>query len=269
MIKKSVVFLIPLLVQLLIVSRAGAQSPATAQTPVLPPPPVTGKSVFPHWFLGLSAGPAFPAGKFGDKKYPDPQAGYAHTGIGAEIDLGYRINRSFSVVLAVEGQTNGTDEAARKNFVHPTNGSYPAVVYTYHSYNWKMARFLAGGVYTRSLSAHGNLALQLRFLAGILMTGVPGYSATLYNSSNNSLTSAGNVADASLPWTFCYQGDAGLKFRLTHVLWLVANTGYAAANPAGHNFSFPFPTGNPQPLHSTSTFHTGTIHVRTGIELNL
>jgi hypothetical protein len=283
MIKKRFIFLSLSVSLLLVVSGVRAQSPVPVQpsipgqspVPVQPSvpgqSPIPAKAVLSRWSIGFSAGPSFPVGKYGYKKFPDNEAGYAQTGYGAEIFLGYRLNRSFGAVLVMNGQENATTNSPqhRPILYPPTpNFNYTTTV-DFHSHNWKIARFLAGGVFNRPLSGRGGISLQLRILAGVLKTGVPGYSSSTYNNVTSLTFSDGNVSDANTPWTFCYQGDAGLTFPLSHKAFLLANMGYAGADPVVRYPYYYTPGNLPKPVTPANTYHTGTVHLRIGVGVDL
>jgi len=222
---------------------------------------------FTHWSVGLSVGPAFPVGGFADKSGNvglGNGAGFAKTGIAAEIYGMYRFNRHFGAALVAGGQENAIGNPAHTVLSPGFNGIVT------HNYNWKIGRILGGAVFDQPLSAQGRLSLRVRLLAGILKTGIPGYSYTLYNRANGTTTGGGKAPTLGLPWAYAYQADAGLTYKLFRGLSLVANTGYAGATP-GQTYYYMILDNN---SYYTSGMGkrkapTGTVHLGVGVELAL
>ena len=179
-----------------------------------------------RWSLSLSAGPAFPIGKFASKDQLASESGHARIGAGAELALTYWLNRSFGVVATAAGQENsiGTFTSV------PNPGSGSATI---QNDPWKIARFLAGGTFSHPLS--GGLSLEIRALAGLLKTRLPGYTYHISSGSGLSSSQSGGKASAfSLPWTFAYEAGAGLKWQSPGRLFLRLDAAYTGANPKLH-----------------------------------
>lgn len=195
------------------------------------------------WTIGLAAGPAFPTGSFANKNPSYETYGSATTGIGADLTAGYRLCNHFGLVALAGLQVNSRD-LSKFAALFPQNGSTPG----YLAARWGIYRLLVGGDYTRPLSKHGGPTLQIRLLAGALKTKVP--ASSIYSDPIQ------NTLAQSMAWTFSYQADAGLKFKLARKLSLVTTAGYAAGNPV-HKFAN---------ADGQQRFHTGTVEVRTGLE---
>lgn len=247
------------------------QLQALAQTPV---PPAETRS---PWSAGLLVGPAFPvgqfAGKFGSGNNSSAGfpiitgAGNAQTGLGAALSGGYRVSRSFGAALVVSGQENPVDAAAIAKFyqsISQVNGAATAT-----SKHWHIIRLLAGGVYTRPLAVHG-LSLQVRLLAGLLKTHSPAYSYFISTTTGGLSAEEGIFSGFVLPWTFCYQADAGLKWKWGDRLSLVVSTGYSGARPTWKN-TYTSYSANGSPYRTTikNTFPLGTLSVQAGLQILL
>jgi hypothetical protein len=220
---------------------------------------VRAQDKFSHWSIGFSAGSTFPTGSFGSKKSSDREAGYARTGVSAEIAGTYAINRSFGIALVVSGQEN--------KYGLFTNITANTILTNTSSQNWKMARILTGGVYTRPFSLQGKLSLRIRLLAGILKTSIPSYSYDFVEVSGQPVSLHETSPNHPMPWTFCYQGDAGLKWKVSKGMSLVADAGYSGARPVySYIMSVYGIAGQPK---ISEPAPVGTIHLRVGAEVRL
>jgi hypothetical protein len=222
---------------------------------------------FSHWSMGLSAGPAFPVGGYADKSSTvglGSGAGHAKTGFSAEIYGLYRFDRHFGAALLAGGQENAIGSPANQLLNPGFNGIVT------HNYNWKIGRILGGAVFDQPLSAQGRFSLRVRLLAGMLKTGIPGYSYTLYGLGNGTTIGGGKASNIAMPWAFAYQADAGLTYKLSRGLSLVANTGYAGASPAlTYHYMILDNNNNYVSGSEKRKAPTGTVHLQVGVELAL
>jgi hypothetical protein len=195
------------------------------------------------WTIGVAAGPAIPTGSFANKTPSYETYGSATTGIGAELTAGYRLCNHFGLVALAGDQVNSRD-LSKFAALWPQNGATPG----YLAARWNIFRLLVGGAYIQPLSKHGGPTLQIRLLGGVLKTKVP--ASSIYSDPIQ------NASALPMAWTFSYQADAGLKFKLARTLSLVTTAGYAAGNPIYKNPEGP----------GGERFHTGTVEVRAGLE---
>lgn len=228
---------------------------------------VQAQDKFSHWSMGLATGPAFPVGGFADKSGNvglGNGAGFAKTGITAEIYGLYRFSRHFGVALIASGQENAVGNPAHTILSPGFNGIVT------HNYDWKIGRILGGPVFDQPLSAQGRLSLRVRLLAGILKTGIPGYSYTLNDRTGGVSTGGGKAPTLGLPWAFAYQADAGLSYKLPRGISLVANTGYAGATP-GQTFYYMIFDNNSYYTSGVGKRKapTGAVRLQAGVELAL
>ncbi len=212
----------------------------------------------PRWSIGLAAGPAYPTGKFADLHNGVSTSGSVHPGGSAEISGSYQVCPSFSATLVVSGQINRGDGIPYND---PPSGS-PVISDTYNDHYWRMARVQAGGVYTLPLSKDRRFALLVRVLGGIQKTKTADYSFAGYLPSSG-LTKF-TYHGLSLPWTFTYEADAGLKWQLKRRIALVGYAGYNGCRPGkGLVYSIDR-AGDTYTLRAT--FPTGTVQGRIGIQ---
>jgi hypothetical protein len=217
------------------------------------------------WSAGFSIGPSFPIGHFASKNYHSEEAGNAATGIGAEVTGGYAFNRSFGMVLLAGGQDNANNPILYQSGSAPAPVPLPMTETNAHFPHWKIVRILAGGVYTRPFSSREKLFLQIRLLAGVLKTNIPGYRDDVFLGRSGPVHI--EVPELHMSWSLSYQADAGLKWKLSERTFLVACAGYSGARPVYPYFStlsgFVYRTFRPRTVPITS------IYLRAGVEVRL
>src|SRR5579859_155898 len=165
-----------------------------------PPPSTIKQPSFSRWSIDLSLAPAFPVGKFGDKHYPDNEAGYARAGLNGELTVTYRLCHAVGLVIAAAEQEN-----PMANIVSITSPGFTPL--TVDNDHYTITRLLAGGAFSHRLSSHG-LSLRFHVLAGILKTSIPGFSYTYLSNTTGSRPESGRADAVPLPWNFCYEGGA-------------------------------------------------------------
>lgn len=220
---------------------------------------------FAPWSAGFSIGPSFPIGHFASKNFYSYEAGSAATGVSAELTGGYAFSRSWGMALLVGGQDNAHNPIPYSRYFFTVPFTVPVTVTNAHFPHWKIARILAGGVYAHSLSSREKLFLQIRLLAGVLKTNVPGYSDDVYVGRSGPTHI--DVPEFHMSWTFSYQADAGLKWKLSGRTFLVANAGYSGAQPA--YIYYESVSGRIYPASIPYTSPITSIQLRAGMEVRL
>jgi len=72
------------------------------------------------------------------------------------------------------------------------------------------------------------------------------------------------------PWAFCYQADAGLKWKLSHGISLVLHAGYSGAQPAYTNTYTVGISGSDFIYQKFSRrMPIGSVHFRAGVDISL
>jgi hypothetical protein len=183
---------------------------------------------FSRWSVDALAGAAIPVGAFGSLDHQYPSGGPIQTGGLAEVSGTYHLNRSFGVVLLAGGQINKGNGI---NYVQPPAplppGALPgdALIPIFDgSRDWMIARFLTGGVYTLPLNRKNSLDLLVRVLGGVQKTKPADYSQNFDQNENR-----GSWPYISLPPSFSYQADAGLKWQQQDRIALIAYAGYSGS----------------------------------------
>ena len=238
--------------------------PATAQTNSTSRGPSAARAAFSRWSLSLETGPSFPTGNFHDKTFYSTSAGSANTGVGAELATTYRLCPSFGLTMSAGFQHNPSvttpflDEA-------PGPSNEPAERVEHES--WKIGRLLTGAVYERALSKNKRLVLQIRAMAGVVKTDVPGFK---YVDAGTG-ASEGAWKYSQLSPGFAYQADAGFKYVITKRISVLVNTGYTGSRFTGrYTYNLLNPDGTSfETAKGSKTIALGTIQCRAGIEIGL
>jgi hypothetical protein len=231
-----------------------------------------------RWSIGLAAGPAYPLGSFAHFHTP-VASGSVQRGVTAEINASYRLCPSFAATAVVNSQTNRGDGIPYQ-WLSPTSVTDPTNI----RHNWMMTRVLAGGTYFLPLSKKQRFALLGRLLGGIQKTrtadfnfivpgvadGIPVPGPVPGPLQTGVRTIAGTFPGVSLPWSFAYQADAGLRWKLDGRLSLMAYVGYNSSRPSKE---FTYYHNNSGTIYTTVTaresFSTATLHALAGVELRL
>jgi hypothetical protein len=187
-------------------------------------------------------GGSFPVGKFGDKSvsqlYANEFSGWAEPGPAVQLSLNYRLGTLYGISLVFGGQENKEDANSLNDFYNGAVGG--SDTYSTNPDQWKIGRILAGGYLRIPVSNSNNVFLQPKLLAGILKTGIPGYSLTISTMSNGMLVDEGTekLPSVSLPWAFCYQLGAGLAWDLTPRTSLSLDMNYFHSEPSSKNTAY-------------------------------
>jgi len=213
--------------------------------------PSQAQETWSRWSIGLSAGPSFPTGKFAEKNTGYLGSGYALTGAGAELTVGYRLSRTFGLVAMAGWQEN--KQRIDVSYIGPDI----LLIIPPSGHNWTIARLLTGISYSYPFSTHVGPTLQIRALGGFFKTSIPG------------VLNGWDIAEDSspLPWTFCYQADAGLKWKLSRKFSLTTMAGYTGGSPISHVLISGGANGFPAaiPYH----YFIGSIQIRAGVDMRL
>lgn len=180
-------------------------------------------------------GPSIPVGKFADKSVntlgASEASGWAKMGPALQVAFNYHIKPAYGITLLFGGQENKQDASALNEMVkqYYPNGDR----YTVSTKSWKSWKMLAGGFFRAPLSDAGKWYFQGKLLAGMLKTSVPAYSYSAYTTINGSIMplGSGSHSGPTLPWSFCYQLDAGLGWQFSKKLSLLLDVSYFHAEP--------------------------------------
>jgi hypothetical protein len=168
----------------------------------------------PKFLTELSFGPSLPFGRFAATSYNNKNEtpGFAKTGLGAHLSVGYYLNKSAGILFSSGYTTHPQDEDAYRNFVET---SFPRITVRHLEVkSWKTGKLMAGGFLVIPLTAEGKLALLTKLTAGVSKTAFP--KREFYGSSQDGTWTASSINDeVSLPWSFCYQVSAALEYSFS------------------------------------------------------
>jgi hypothetical protein len=168
----------------------------------------------PKFLTELSFGPSFPIGRFAATSYNDKNEvpGFAKTGLGAHLSVGYYLNKSVGLLLSTGYTVHPQDAKAYSDFVET---SFPALtVRRLEVKSWKSAKLMAGGFVVTPLTAEGELSLLTKLTAGVSKTRYP--KREFYGSNQDGTWTASSIGnEMSLPWSFCYQVSIALEYSFS------------------------------------------------------
>jgi hypothetical protein len=235
----------------------------------------------PRWSLGLAAGPAFPVGNFHRFPASDGGSGGVNSGGGVELSGALRVWRALSATLVIEGQEN-SGTGVNYWFIPPGIGQ---PIGSSKGNDWKIARVLAGAVYSCPLTKKTGPALLIRLLGGIQQTTSANYKdALIYPAYPDGELVAGPMRTTSgagatvaypgltFPWTFSYEADAGLQWRFRARLSAIGYAGYEGSRPSinlAYINSINYATNTYTTDHRRSSYATSTISLRAGVQYAL
>jgi hypothetical protein len=257
----KILLLLPVLVLIL-------DMPATAQT-ASPSPNHSATATFSRWSLSLETGPSFPTGAFHDKTFYSTSAGFARTGVGAELAATYHFCPSFGLVLSAGFQDNPTTATAP--YLNEDPGPLNQEKTAIQRQSWKIGRLLTGVVFEHALSKNKRLALQIRAMAGVVKTEIPGLKSLIVDEQAGTETVDGGSKYSHLSPGFAYQADAGFKYVVTKRISVLVNTAYTGSRFTGrYTYSLLNPDGSSFDSGKASkTIALGTIQCRAGVEIGL
>ena len=181
------------------------------------------------FFAEAAIGPSFPIGKFSNKNYTgnflSNTDGLAKTGIGINLSLGYQLKKSFGTMLLFGYSQNKQDANSFEVYLKNTYGD--TINTSIKTNNWSVFKVMAGGFFVAPFSPENKFSFRAKLLGGVCKTSIPGFKY-FYSIPININPIFGNFSfgEVSLPWSFCYQVNAGLKYQLTPKIYLLMDAGY-------------------------------------------
>ncbi|THU34147.1 hypothetical protein FAM09_24300 [Niastella caeni] len=219
------------------------------------------------FFTQLAVGPSFPIGRFAETSYKGENEvpGFAKTGIGAHLSLGYYLNKSFGLLLSSGYTIHEQDEQAYRDYF---NGFFSGItVRQMEAKSWKTAKVMAGGFLVTPLTSESELVLRTKLTAGLAKTAVP--KIWWWGADQSGMSTAGaNNEKVPLPWSFCYQVSAALEYKVSrnwHVLLDISSFNTKATNEFSYTI-IPNPPGGPvQMVTVKNKYKQATVNVMAGI----
>jgi len=227
----------------------------------------------PGAFIELSAGPSFPIGKFGEKSFgsfmDENPGGNAKMGLAMNANIGYRLNETAGIVLIAGYSINKQDADSYEEYMKKAWFSNPSRV-DVTAESWKIFRIMAGGFLITPLTANEELSLITKVAAGVCKTALPAFSWTGYDQ-NGMLLGAGTQNKTMLSWTFCYQVNLGLQYKLNNKLHILfdINSFNATANKEYSYNPNPISSGPVQMVTIKRKFRLASVSALAGIGMDL
>jgi hypothetical protein len=235
----------------------------------------------PRWSLGLAAGPAFPIGNFHHFTAADGSSVSAQTGGSIELSGALRVWRALSATLVIEGQENG-GTGVDYSFILPGTAGKP--IGSSKGNDWKIARVLAGAVYSWPLTKKTGPALLVRLLGGVQQTISPDTKESPLSPFPDGALAPGPFRTSpgpavydtrpglTFPWAFSYEADAGLQWRFRGRLSAIGYVGYEGSKPSinlAYINSVNYANNTYTTTHQRSSYATNTISLHAGVSYTL
>lgn len=238
----------------------------------------------PRYFVELAGMRSFPVGSFASDDATNLYAGHADAGAGISVAGGYMFTRKLGVMLLLGGTRNRQDGSA---LAGEYKAGYPPVYTMYSTIttkSWYTGRIMMGGVFEAPLSKAERLYFRSGLLAGVCKSSVPAFKEEYIMKSGTNIIGAGSgeTEKVHLPWTFCYQVSAGLKYKLSNLLAIFADASYFGAAPRRPNafYSYSVAGGTmmynglssvfvQQPQGEGKAYHLNAVNAALGLQVNL
>jgi len=184
--------------------------------------------------LAAGIGANQPVGVFGQKNITQANAGFAKTGLCANITATRMLAKTFGLTALLAVQDNGVDT---KSIAHQVNAQTQDPAFTQQSVtskHWQAAKLLAGGTIVLPFAGTGKWLFTARALGGVLKTRLPQQSGLVISTRTNVGNTFAKYAERnklSLPCTFAAMGGAGVQYNIVKKVFLQCNVDYTYAAP--------------------------------------
>jgi len=184
------------------------------------------------YFIEAAPGVTIPVGKFINKSWNENTSlsnaeGLAKAGFDINLSGGWQVNKSIGVLLAAGFSTNKQDANSFRNYLTNKYGAQAQTSVATES--WNIFKVMGGPSFNTPLADKSNLIFRAKLLAGASKTSIPGYAYSYaYIDPVSNLQRAGmaNFTKISLPWFFCWQATAGIKYKTSKGLYVFSEAGY-------------------------------------------
>jgi hypothetical protein len=197
----------------------------------------------PKFLTELSFGPSFPIGMFAATSYNDKNEvpGFAKTGLGAHLSVGYYLNKSAGVLFSSGYTVHPQDEDAYRDYFE---GVFNNIVVTHvETQKWKTVKMMAGGFLITPITSESELVLLTKLSAGVSKTAIPksNWSGSYLSGG---YIGGGNYTKTPLPWSFCYQVSVALNYSFSRN-WYVLLDISSFNTTAKKEFTYTIDPGSP------------------------
>jgi hypothetical protein len=170
-------------------------------------------------YIGISAGPSFAAGDYGDDNPNNQKSGYAKTGYNIELSGGIRILNMLEISIIGFRNDNGTDLG---NLISSLNQANPGFDFRGTSDSWVI--YGAMGGFGLSYPAGSNLFADFKILGGYLNASSP--EIMLTTSSSDTYLKIEGSTGSSLVYYF----SGALRRPLTKRMHISLGLQYTSAS---------------------------------------
>jgi len=191
----------------------------------------------------------------------NPSAGFAKSGLNVEISAASLISKTMGFVLMYRNQNNPLDQGS---LISQTTTKYPNITWGASVTNWKTNAFMAGYYSSYPLSAARKVFLDLKFLIGGVKIASP--SITLTGTQNNFSVTETQASSSAFAFAFCV--GAGLKFDISHMLFLLLHVDYLQATPSYTDVPITGTTGQASSATFTQKVSTLNLNIGLGVKLD-
>lgn len=201
------------------------------------------------YFAEVKGGLSLPVGGFSNKSYTggflDQADGLAKTGPTAGFTAGYHFKKSLAAVVSFGYSNNQQDAAAYNDYLRKSLGNDVSTAIITNA--WSVFKITGGGYFETAFSTGSEFFFRSNIQAGICKTSIPGFKYT-YATGTFPDQQAGTymIAKIDVPWAFCYNAGAGIKYKLSG-FYLLADVNYFGSTPI-HKYSYMQTFPNPGPL---------------------
>lgn len=164
--------------------------------------------------IGITIGPSFPIGDFGNKDLANSQSGLAKVGGFLGIDYSYKFSKYFGAMVSAQGRIHGVDENALAAYGVPEGTGAGLSITTGV---WKVGAIMAGVFQTVPLTKDEKLNLEIKALGGFQSTSSPKLDVSV---SIPGMGSFQTTQESTSSNSFAYVVGAGLKYSLTDAVAL-------------------------------------------------
>lgn len=175
-------------------------------------------------YVALSLGSSIPIGDFARTNYNNKNtAGYANTGILADLSLGVKFSKYFGISMLIRGQLNKTDAQA---YVDQLRKEIPtASKISVNTDSWMLSGYM-GGLYG-TFPVSKKISLETKAMFGFLTAQSPNIMINI-TESGDSFWLKQHTASAT---AFSYLLGLGYKINTGKHFCIAVNIDYLGSNP--------------------------------------
>ncbi|MBB2144997.1 outer membrane beta-barrel protein [Pedobacter sp. LMG 31464] len=207
--------------------------------------------------IGISIGPSFPLGDFGDKDISNENSGLAKIGGFLGIDYSYTFSKYFGGIVSLQGRLHSVDENALSAYAVPDGTGASLSMKTTA---WKTGSIMAGIFHTVPLTKNEKLNFEVRALAGLQSTSSPKIDVNVFIPGMGSFNSSQESTSVN---SFTYSLGMAFKYSLDNRMALKLGGDYNGAQPKFSTYSYPADA----PVEQEVKQSTGAFNLAIGLSI--